>query len=196
MLEPHIKRKGPRKVGGDGDVEVFCADEQNDVVVDVERWHQLAKDVLISEGVRGAAELTLIFVPESAIAGLNEKYMGKTGPTDVLSFPLDTVDAVRAPGPGALSRGPDKVSVDLSDLPILLGDVVICPSVANNQWSTHAGNIDDEIALLVTHGVLHVLGYDHEDESDAKKMQSRERELLELHHWHGQMPKTFSRVYE
>ncbi|MDP5087706.1 MAG: rRNA maturation RNase YbeY [Ilumatobacteraceae bacterium] len=196
MLEPHIKRNGPRKVGGDGEIEVFCADEQTDVAVDVARWHQLAKNVLVSEGVRGAAELTLMFVPESAIAGLNEKYMGKHGPTDVLSFPLDAVESVHTPGPGAFSRGPDNLNVDLNDLPILLGDVVVCPSVAKNQSSTHAGNIEDEFALLVTHGVLHVLGYDHEDERDAIKMQARERELLELHHWRGPMPETFSKVYE
>lgn len=196
MLEPHIKRTSPRKVGGDGEIEVFCADEQTDVVIDVARWHQLAKNVLIAEGVRGAAELTLMFVPESAIAGLNEKYMGKTGSTDVLSFPLDAVDAVRTPGPGAFSRGPDKSNIDLNDLPVLLGDVVVCPVVAERQSATHAGNIDDELALLVTHGVLHVLGYDHDQDGDAKKMQSRERELLELHHWCGPMPSTFSRVYE
>ena len=95
-----------------------------------------------------------------------------------------------------LTRGPDKLNVDLNDLPILLGDVVVCPSVAKNQSSTHAGNIDDEFALLVTHGVLHVLGYDHESDHDAKKMQSRERELLELHHWRGPMPDLFSKVYE
>lgn len=196
MLEPHIKRTSPRKVGGDGEIEVFCADEQTDVVIDVARWHQLAKNVLIAEGVRGAAELTLMFVPESAIAGLNEKYMGKTGSTDVLSFPLDAVDAVRTPGPGAFSRGPDKSNIDLNDLPVLLGDVVVCPVVAERQSATHAGNIDDEVALLVTHGVLHVLGYDHDQDGDAKKMQSRERELLELHHWCGPMPSTFSKVYE
>ncbi len=146
MLEPHIKRDGPRKVGGDGDIEVFCADEQTDVAVDVARWHQLAKNVLISEGVRGAAELTLMFVPESAIAGLNEKYMGKVGPTDVLSFPLDAVETLRTPGPGAISHGPDKSNVDLNDLPILLGDVVVCPFVAQRQASSHAGNLDDEFA--------------------------------------------------
>jgi probable rRNA maturation factor len=196
VLEPHIKRSGPRKIGGDGDIEVFCADEQTDVAVDVARWHQLAKNVLISEGVRGAAELTLMFVPESAIAGLNEKYMGKVGPTDVLSFPLDAVEAIRTPGPGAFSRGPDKSNVDLNDLPILLGDVVLCPIVALRQSSNHAGNIDDEFALLVTHGVLHVLGYDHEQANDAAKMHARERELLELHHWCGPMPATFSKVYE
>ncbi len=196
MLEPHIKRTGPRKVGGDGEIEVFCVDEQSDVAIDIARWHQLAKNVLNAEGVRGAAELTLMFVPESAIAGLNEKYMGKSGSTDVLSFPLDAIDAVRTPGPGAISHGPDKSNVDLNDLPILLGDVVVCPVVAERQSLTHAGNIDDEFALLVTHGVLHVLGYDHEQDSEAKKMQSRERELLEQLHWCGPMPSSFSKVYE
>lgn len=196
MLEPRIRRDGPRKVGGDGDVEVFCADEQSDVDVDVDRWHALARNILVAEGVRGAAELTLMFVPESTIAGLNEKYMGKSGATDVLSFPLDAVEAGRAPGPGAISRGPNKTSTDLSEFPILLGDVVICPMVASRQATSHAGNIDDEFALLVTHGVLHVLGYDHQGEKDAQKMQKRERELLEAHHWQASMPKTFAKVYE
>ena len=196
MLEPRIRRDGPRKVGGDGDVEVFCADEQSDIDVDVDRWHALARNILVAEGVRGAAELTLMFVPESTIAGLNEKYMGKSGATDVLSFPLDAVEAGRAPGPGAISRGPNKTSTDLSEFPILLGDVVICPLVASRQATSHAGNIDDEFALLVTHGVLHVLGYDHQGEKDAQKMQKRERELLEAHHWQASMPKTFAKVYE
>jgi len=196
VLEPRIRRDGPRKVGGDGDVEVFCADEQSDVDVDVDRWHALARNILVAEGVRGAAELTLMFVPESTIAGLNEKYMGKSGATDVLSFPLDAVEAGRAPGPGAISRGPNKTSTDLSEFPILLGDVVICPMVASRQATSHAGNIDDEFALLVTHGVLHVLGYDHQGEKDAQKMQKRERELLEAHHWQASMPKTFAKVYE
>ncbi|MFM9122506.1 MAG: rRNA maturation RNase YbeY [Actinomycetota bacterium] len=196
MLEPRIRRDGPRKVGGDGDVEVFCADEQSDVDVDVVRWHALARNILVAEGVRGAAELTLMFVPESTIAGLNEKYMGKSGATDVLSFPLDAVEAGRAPGPGAISRGPNKTSTDLGEFPILLGDVVICPMVASRQATSHAGNIDDEFALLVTHGELHVLGYDHQGEKDAQKMQKRERELLEAHHWQASMPKTFAKVYE
>lgn len=196
MLEPHLKKTGPRKVGGEGEIEVFCADEQTDVSVDVARWHNLAKNILIAEGVRGATELTLMFVPETAIAGLNEKYMGKTGSTDVLSFPLDSVEATRSPGPSAISRGPDKASVDFNDLPILLGDVVICPAVAQRQAPDHAGNIDDEFALLVTHGVLHVLGFDHAQDVDAIKMQARERELLELHHWLAPMPESFAKVYE
>ena len=196
MLEPHLRRNSPRKIGGEGDIEIFCADEQSDVAVDVARWHSLAKNILVSEGVRGAVELTLMFVPESTISHLNEKYMGKSGPTDVLSFPLDAFESMRSPGPGATSQGPNAKTVDLNDLPILLGDVVICPAVAQRQAPTHSGNSIDEFALLVTHGVLHVLGYDHKEDADASKMHARERELLTLHHWNGPMPSEFEKVYE
>ena len=196
MLEPHLRRNSPRKIGGEGDIEIFCADEQSDVAVDVARWHSLAKNILVSEGVRGAVELTLMFVPESTISHLNEKYMGKSGPTDVLSFPLDAFESMRSPGPGATSQGPNAKTVDLNDLPILLGDVVICPAVAQRQAPTHAGNSIDEFALLVTHGVLHVLGYDHKEDADASKMHARERQLLTLHHWNGPMPSEFEKVYE
>ena len=196
MLEPHLRRNSPRKIGGEGDIEIFCADEQSDVAVDVARWHSLAKNILVSEGVRGAVELTLMFVPESTISHLNEKYMGKSGSTDVLSFPLDAFESMRSPGPGATSQGPNAKTVDLNDLPILLGDVVICPAVAQRQAPTHAGNSIDEFALLVTHGVLHVLGYDHKEDADASKMHARERELLTLHHWNGPMPSEFEKVYE
>lgn len=196
MSEPHVKRTGPQKVGGDGDIEVFCADEQNDVAIDVPRWRQLSEDILRSQGVRGSAELTLMFVPETAIAGLNEQYMGRVGSTDVLAFPLDAVESFRSPGPGAMSRGPERVPIDLNDLPILLGDVVICPMVASRQASTHAGNLDDEIALLIVHGILHVLGFDHDTDEKTKKMQGFERDLLEKHHWNSPMPESFSKVYE
>ena len=91
MPEPHVKRTGPRTVGGDGEIEIFCADEQSDCSIDAARWRQLAEDILRTQGVRGSVELTLMFVPESTIAGLNEQYMNKLGSTDVLAFPLDAV---------------------------------------------------------------------------------------------------------
>lgn len=196
MSEPHLKRTGPQKVGGDGDIEIFCADEQSEIVIDVPRWRRLSENILRSQGVRGSAEMTLMFVPESAIAGLNERYMGKSGPTDVLAFPLDSVETFNSPGPGAISRGPERVPIDLTDLPILLGDVVVCPTVASRQAPTHAGNLDDELALLIVHGVLHVLGFDHDTDCNAKKMQSLERDLLEKHHWNATMPDSFKKVYE
>ena len=196
VSEPHVKKLGPQKVGGEGDIEIFCADEQSDISIDVSRWRQLSENILRSQGVRGAAELTLMFVPETAITGLNEQYMGKTGSTDVLAFPLDAIESFRSPGPGAISRGPERVPIDLNDLPILLGDVVICPIVASRQAPSHAGNLDDEIALLIVHGILHVLGFDHDTEDKTNKMQEFERTLLEKHHWNSPMPDSFKKVYE
>lgn len=174
-----------RKVGGDGEPEVFCADEQADVELDLVRWQALAMDVLHAEGVRGLAELSVLFVTEQEMSELNETYMGKLGPTDVLAFPLDAQEAVHVVSPTGATRGPDRAPADPGDLPLLLGDVVICPAVAARQASSHAGTLDDEIALLLVHGVLHVLGHDHAEEPAAAAMRSRELELLQAHHWHG-----------
>ena len=73
----------------------------------------------------------------------------------------------------------------------MLGDVVICPEVARAQAPSHAGTFDDEIALLVTHGSLHVLGYDHAESDERERMQGREKELLELYHWKSSAPLNF-----
>jgi probable rRNA maturation factor len=170
---------------------VFCADEQDDLAVDLPRWQALALDVLRAEGVRGLAELSLLFVSEGEIAELNERFMDAKGPTDVLSFPIDAelADVVlSAPAP---TRGPDRAPPDMGDMPILLGDVVICPAVAARQAPEHAGTIDDELALLVVHGVLHVLGHDHAEAAERTAMRARELALLEAHHWHGAAPASF-----
>jgi probable rRNA maturation factor len=164
-------------------VEVFGVDEQDDEPVDLARWVALAKAVLFDSGVRGEAELSLLFVSESVIAELNGRYMDKEGPTDVLAFPIDDpIDAGRWPDSG--STGPDREPPELGELPLLLGDVVVCPKVAAQQAPTHAGSYEDELALLVVHGVLHVLGMDHAEPDEAAAMQARERELLDKHHHH------------
>lgn len=186
----------PKRSGGDGVPDVFCSDEQNDILIDVSRWRTLALQTLLAEGVRGACELSLYFIDEESIAELNAEHMGKVGPTDVLSFPLDGVEIAEAQGPGALSSGPARPHPDHDDVPTLLGDVLVCPVVAKAQASTHAGNLDDELALLVVHGVLHVLGYDHEIESDALVMREREREILKAHHWNGDVPSTFRQEHD
>jgi probable rRNA maturation factor len=154
------------------DVRVVVADEQADVAVDVDRWQRLATAVIGDEGARG--ELTLTFVDGEEIHALNAEHMGVDGPTDVLSFPLDAADAAVPDG-----------------VPVLLGDVVVCPAVAAAQAPQHAGTLDDELALLVVHGVLHVLGHDHATVAETKAMRMRERELLERHHWHGPPPAGF-----
>ena len=137
---------------------------------DLARWQLLAEQALRTEGVT-AGELDLSFVGASAMTELNETHMGKVGPTDVLAFPID---------------GEDDAGLD--GLPVLLGDVVICPEVAAAQAADHRhdgrheGTVDDEVALLVVHGVLHVLGHDHAEADEAALMQTREQELLGAYH--------------
>jgi probable rRNA maturation factor len=180
-----IRRPAPKPLrrGPEGEVQVFGADEQSAAPVDVDRWVTLAREVLVAEGVRGEAELSLLFVDEAAIAELNKRFMDAKGPTDVLAFPIDD-PAVSGRWPDAGTAGPDRDEPEPGDLPLLLGDVVVCPAVAERQASGHAGSYDDELALLVVHGVLHVLGHDHADPDATAVMQARERALLERFH-HG-----------
>ena len=178
-------------VGGPGETTVFAADEQDVVPIDLARWQRFAADVLADRGVRGLAELTVIFVGEQEIAELNAEHLGGSGPTDVLSFPLDAVDPDLDADVDVPSRGPDRPPLDLDDMPLLLGDVVVCPAVAERNAPTHAGTLDDELALLIAHGILHVLGHDHAHPEERATMQALERSLLERHHWHGPAPDGF-----
>lgn len=160
-------------------IEVFVADEQQEHPIDAQRWAELARNVLEAEGVREEAELSVLFVNEDVIADLNQRFMGKEGPTDVLSFPIDEEDARssgRSPDDGG--RGPGDEGEGDDEAPALLGDVVISPSIANKNAPNHAGTYDEELALLLVHGVLHLLGMDHEEDDEAEIMEARERELL------------------
>ncbi len=162
-------------------VSVVCTDERpadrSDLPIDVARWAGLAEQVLMAEGVAG--ELTLTFIDEADMAELNAEHMGKDGPTDVLSFPLD--DDGDEPMPG---------------VPTLLGDIVISPTVAARQFADHAGTFDDEIALLVVHGILHVLGHDHAEHGEAETMRWRELEHLTALHWRGPAPVGFRQTHD
>jgi probable rRNA maturation factor len=138
---------------------------------------RLARVVLEAERVVSDAEMSLLFVDEATIAELNERFLGYEGPTDVLSFPMDDElpPAGRQPDQGG--RGPGSPS-EVTDPPTLLGDVVVCPAVASRQASEHGVGLDDELRLLVVHGVLHLLNYDHAEPAETAAMQRREQELL------------------
>ncbi len=153
--------------------DVRSEEAQQALPVDVERWGKLARRAAETEG--GIGELTLTFVDLAEITDLNVEHMGKTGPTDVLSFPMDD-----DPMPG---------------VPTMLGDIVICPDVAASQFAEHAGTFNDEIALLVVHGVLHVMGHDHAEADDASVMRARELALLGDHHWGGDAPVGFRQTH-
>ena len=169
-------------------VDVFAADEQADHPVDHLRWLHLAAQVLAAEGVRGDTEVSLLFVDEPTITDLNERFLGKDGPTDVLAVP-DRRGADRrggrspdsgGTGPGYTPPEPARPARSCS------ATWSICPAVAARNAPEHAGTYDDEIALLVVHGILHLLGMDHEDDDEAEAMERRERELLAR--FHGPAP--------
>lgn len=151
-----------------GSLRVVVDDERDDPdpahPVDVDRWGDLVRDVLAVEGHDGCdLEVHLHFVDEGPMARLNVEHMGGEGPTDVLSFPVDD--------PAEVPEG----------VPVLLGDVVVCPSVAARQAPGHAGDYPSEMALLVVHGVLHLLGHDHAEPDEEAAMKAREREHLGRH---------------
>ena len=147
---------------------VVVLDEQEAIEIDTDRWQRLAARSLEASGVLNG-ELNLIFVDEGAMCKLNAEHMGEDSATDVLSFPLD--------GPDAAPWGQS-----------LIGDVVVCPARAAAQAGDHEGrqghdgSLDDELALLIVHGVLHVLGHDHHDTPTTARMQSCEQALLRRHH--------------
>jgi probable rRNA maturation factor len=137
--------------------------------VELDHLSQLVSGVLSDRMGPRPLSIGIRFVEAEEMAELNAEHMGHDGPTDVLSFPIDgdPIDAV-FPGP--------------DEPPWLLGDLVICPEVAAANAPSHAGNLDDEMALLVVHGVLHLLGMDHADDDERAAMQARERELLDAYH--------------
>ncbi|MHB8439032.1 MAG: rRNA maturation RNase YbeY [Acidimicrobiales bacterium] len=163
--------------------DVFVADEQTDDEVDLDRWARLARAVLEAEGVPHDMEVSLLFVDEATIAELHERFLGKSGPTDVLAFPID-----EGPPPGG--RSPDEggtgpggpTNSELDEVPMILGDVVVCPAVAKRNAVEHGVSLDDEVALLVVHGLLHLLGLDHVETRQAEEMEAREQALLDRFH--------------
>jgi probable rRNA maturation factor len=158
-------------------VQVFGADEQSAVPVDVLRWVRLAQLVLEEERVPPDAEVSVLFVSEDTIADLNERFLDRSGPTDVLAFPIDDDSPPGGRYPDEGGRGPGTPAED-DEPPIVLGDVLVCPAVATRQAATLGRSLEAELALLVVHGVLHLLDYDHAEPDDAVKMQRREADLL------------------
>lgn len=128
---------------------------------------ELTRSVLAREDKPFNTEVSISFVTDEAIAELNEKYRGKTGPTDVLSFECDGVDD-------------DLSAMTLAEDPIFeLGDVVIAPDVASRQTREFGTTFEEEISLLLVHGLLHLCGYDHVEDDEAEVMEKREAEILE-----------------
>ena len=131
--------------------------------VDVRRLSTLARFVMDRMRVHALAELCIKAVDEQTIAELNEQWMDKQGPTDVLAFPMDELR------PGLVGEEPEEG---------VLGDLVLCPVVAERQGETAGHGTVAELDLLTTHGILHLLGYDHAEPEEHKEMFGLQDELL------------------
>jgi len=158
-------------------VDVFVADEQSDRPVDAHRLAELARAVLVAEGIKREAELSVILVDETTITAHNKQFLAREGPTDVLSFPIEDEPVLAGRMPDNGGTGPGSHTRE-EEMPLLLGDVIICPEVAFRNAPDHAGTYEEELALLLVHGILHLLGMDHEITAEAIKMEAKEQELL------------------
>jgi probable rRNA maturation factor len=140
-------------------VSVFLANEQ-DLPVDEVRLIALARHALDAEGVEGNTELSLLFVSSDHMKRLNARFAGQDHATDVLAFPMM-----------------DDEDEDDEDA-TLLGDVVICPQVAEGHARRLGHSLDRELDTLLVHGTLHLLGYDHQGQADKARMNKRVNEVL------------------
>ena len=131
--------------------------------LDVQRLSQLSRFVIEKLRVHPLAELCIKAVDEDTMAGLNEKWMEAEGPTDVLAFPMDELR------PGLVNEEPEEG---------ILGDLMLCPPVAERQAATAGHDTDAELELLTVHGILHLLGYDHAEPDDHKEMFGLQDQLL------------------
>ena len=131
--------------------------------LDVQHLARLSRFVMDRMRIHPLAELCIKAVDEQTIAELNEKWMEKEGPTDVLAFPMDELR------PGLVNEDPEEG---------VLGDIMLCPAIAERQGEAAGHGTLAEIELLTVHGILHLLGYDHAEPEEHREMFGLQDDLL------------------
>jgi probable rRNA maturation factor len=141
-------------------VDVFAANEQK-LEIDEPRLAALARHTLTTEEADDDIEMSVLFVDAESIRRLNAKFLGADYATDVLAFPMmeDDEDWV------------------------MLGDVYVCPEIARDNAARLGHSLDRELEMLVVHGILHLLGYDHQNDDDMSRMDARTRHILGSFHF-------------
>ena len=134
------------------------------IAADLERISALGRHILAELYVHPETDVSIILLDEEPMSALHVEWMDLEGPTDVMSFPMDEL---RPGTPGSPTAAG------------MLGDIVICPQVATTQANTGGHSVEDEILLLTTHGMLHLLGFDHAEPDEKEVMFSLQRALLE-----------------
>jgi probable rRNA maturation factor len=149
---------------------------ESGVSVDEPALAALARHVLDEMRIHPLAELSILLVDTPTIADLNQRWMGEEGPTDVLAFPMDEL---RPPPPGS-DRTDRTGSMGGDSGPVtVLGDVVLCPEVAARQARAARRPVTDELEMLCTHGILHLLGFDHAEPREHATMFGLQDQLLD-----------------
>ena len=148
-------------------MSLFIGDEQ-DEPVDTAGLRELATAVLAAEGLPADCEMAVILVSTDQIAEYNRQFMDRVGATDVLAFPLQDLEPGKVPPPVA------------NQPPISLGDVFLCPAEIKRHAARERVGFEDYLFLLAAHGILHLLGYDHDDDRAARRMEEREEELFAM----------------
>lgn len=133
------------------------------IEVDEALLARMAAFAIASMHVHPDAELAIVLVDEGAMEQLHVQWMDEPGPTDVLSFPMDELR------PGTVDQ-PAPAGV--------LGDIVLCPQVAQAQADKAGHSLSEELMLLTTHGVLHLLGFDHAEPEEEREMFGLQRDIL------------------
>lgn len=156
--------------------------------VDEHALVDVARFVLAALQVAPSVEMYLLLVSSEHMAALHEEYMGEPGPTDVMAFPIDELDlrghqhdhghgngqhGGRGQHAGHGSRGPGD-----GDLPFMLGEIMLCPEVAERQAAEAGHSTQEELELLCVHGTLHLLGFDHGEPEEHAEMFGLQGELL------------------
>ena len=146
---------------------VFLANEQTEQV-DPAALREIAELVLKEEHYPKESEVTILLVSDDEMSGYNVRFLDRDGPTDVLAFPLE--ELIPGVAPDHNPQGP----------PLVIGDVLIAPAYVRRSAAEMGVTFEDEMALMAVHGILHLLGYDHEADDDARRMEDRERQILSL----------------
>ncbi|WP_246954846.1 rRNA maturation RNase YbeY [Brachybacterium sp. Marseille-Q7125] len=132
-------------------------------VVDEREFVALSRFVFEAMHLHPATEMSILFVDEEAMEKLHVQWLDLPGPTDVMSFPMDELR------PGTAEEPTEEG---------LLGDVVLCPTVAAKQAAKSGHSAVEEMLLLTVHSILHLLGYDHQEEEERREMFDLQRKLL------------------
>ncbi len=140
---------------------------ESGVEVDETVLLRLTAHNLAELNVSAEADVASLLVDEGAMESLHVQWMDEPGPTDVLSFPMDEL----RPG-----------TEDTPTPPGLLGDIVLCPQVAETQAKTAGHPLVEELILLTTHGLLHLLGFDHAEPDEEREMFGLQRDLIVAFH--------------